>query len=252
MYVTGGSTGANGFLDYATIKYSPSGSQLWVARYDGPGSGEDDAKGLVVDSSGNAIVTGYSLSAATAYDYATIKYDTLENELWVARYDGQASAYDLASAIALDSVGNVFVTGFSSGAGTNFDYATIKYDSNGNQVWVARYDGPGHMGDYATAIALDSSGNVHVTGRSVDGTGNWSDYATIRYSPDGVHTRESRYDGPGSEGDFGFRGLDDFASALAVDQNGNVYVTGGSISGVFAGMWLGDYATIKYSQPEER
>ena len=62
-------------------------------------------------------MTGYSLSAATAYDYATIKYDTLGNELWVARYDGQASAYDLASAIALDSVGNVFVTGFSSGAG---------------------------------------------------------------------------------------------------------------------------------------
>src|SRR5262245_34409957 len=185
VYVTGGSMGANGFLDYATIKYSPSGSQLWVARYDGPGSGEDDAKGLVVDSAGNAIVTGYSLSAATAYDYATIKYDTLGNELWVARYDGPASAYDEASAIALDSVGNVFVTGASRGVGTNFDYATIKYDSNGNQVWVARYDGPGHMGDYATAIALDSSGNVHVTGRSVDGTGNWSDYATIRYSPDG-------------------------------------------------------------------
>ena len=168
------------------------GASSGWARYDGPGSGEDDAKGLVVDSSGNAIVTGYSLSAATAYDDATIKYDTLGNELWVARYDGQASAYDLASAIALDSVGNVFVTGFSSGAGTNFDYATIKYDSNGNQVWVGRYDGPGHMGDYATAIALDSSGNVHVTGRSVDGTGNWSDYATIRYSPDGVQTRESQ------------------------------------------------------------
>jgi hypothetical protein len=241
VYVTGGSTGASGNLDYATLKYSASGSQLWLARYDGPGRGDDDAKGLVVDSSGNVHVTGYSLGAATGYDYATIKYDTLGNELWVASYDGPVQTDDQAAAIALDSVGNVYVTGASWGNGTNVDYATIQYDVNGNQTWVARYDGVGH-GDYATAIALDSSGNVHVTGRSFGGVppnpGTWNDYATIRYSQDGVQTRVNRYDGPGN--------FDDVATALAVDQNGNVYVTGRSWGVGTAGY---DYATIKYSQP---
>jgi len=239
VYVTGGSTGASGYLDYATLKYSASGSQLLVARYDGPGGGNDDAKGLAVDSSGNAYVTGYSLGAATSDDYGTIKYDTLGNELWVARYDGPGQNSDQATAITLDSVGNVYVTGASWGIGTNVDYATTMYDSNGNQVWVARYDGSAHGGDYASAIALDSSGNIHVTGRSHGGVGTWNDYATIRYDQGGVQTRVIRYDGPGN--------FEDVPAALAVDQNGNVYVTGGSWSDGSMGNGH-DYATIKYSQ----
>jgi Beta-propeller repeat len=199
-----------------------------------------DAKGLAVDSSGNAYVTGYSLSAATSNDYSTIKYDTSGNQIWVANYDGPANGNDQAVGIALDSGGNVYVTGASSGIGTNVDYATTKYDSSGNQVWVARYDGSAHGGDYASAIALDSSGNVHVTGRSFGGVGTWNDYATIRCNQDGVQTRENRYDGPGH--------FDDFAAALAVDQNGNVYVTGSSFSDGSTG---NDFATIKYSQPGE-
>jgi hypothetical protein len=236
VYVTGGSTGATGNLDYATIKYSPSGSQLWVARYSGTGSGDDAATGLVVDSSGNVIVTGYSLSASTGYDYATIKYDTLGNELWVATYDNQ-NGTDKAAAIALDPVGNVYVTGASDtvGTNTNSDYATIMYNSNGTQVWVARYDGPAHSGDSAVAIALDSSGNVHVTGTTDGAYGlSSSDYATLRYSPAGILTRELRYNGPSSGNDF--------ARAMVVDQNGTVYVTGISEGG---------YGTVKYSQSEE-
>ena len=63
--------------------------------------------------------------------------------------------------------------------GTNYDYATIKYDKNGNQLWVARYTSPDDGENTALAIVVDNAGNVFVTGESPD-TDNRYDYATVK------------------------------------------------------------------------
>jgi DNA-binding beta-propeller fold protein YncE len=224
--------------DYATIKYDSTGHQLWVARYDGPGNSDDDAMGIAVDSSGNVYVTGMSYGNTTDYDYATIKYDSSGNQLWVARYDGPEHGRDFGMWIAVDPSGNVYVTGESSN-GINGDYTTIKYDGNGNQLWVARYDGPGHSTDRAVGIAVDTSGNVYATGSSV-GSGTNSDYATIKYASNGSQLWVARYDGPGS-------GIDS-ARRVAVDPSGDVYIAGCS-----AGSGTGyDFATIKYDSNGNR
>ena len=181
VYVTGNSRESGTRNDYATIKYDSAGNELWVARYNGPANSYDVANDIAVDSSGNVYVTGRSVGSGTLSDYATIKYDSDGNELWVARYNGPGNYIDCAYGIALDSLGNVYVTGESHGSGTVGDYATIKYDSAGNELWVARYNGPGNSYDYATGIALDSSGNVYVTGNSRE-SGTRNDYATIKYS----------------------------------------------------------------------
>jgi hypothetical protein len=184
VYVTGRSWGYGGALyDYATIKYDTNGNQKWVRRSTGTaGSSDDGATAIAVDGQGNVYVTGHQECGYYHYqDYATIKYDTNGNQKWVRRYNGPGSDLDSATAIAVDSQGNVYVTGQSWGPDTGWDYATIKYDTNGNQKWVQRYNGPGNSDDYATAIAVDGQGTVYVTGDS-PGSGTGSDYATIKYT----------------------------------------------------------------------
>jgi hypothetical protein len=105
-------------------------------------------------------------------------------EIWVARYKGPVvGGSDVAYAVAVDGSGNVYVTGFSTGSGTGYDFATIKYNSSGTQQWVDRYNGPGNGNDVPNgpyAIAVDASGNPYVTGQSIGSNGDY-DYATIKY-----------------------------------------------------------------------
>ena len=233
VYVTGHSYSSETDCDYATVKYNSSGTEQWVARYNG--GGYDYATAMAIDGAGNVYVTGLSDGSETRDDYATVKYNTSGVEQWVARYDGPESYRDVAYAIAIDDAGNVYVTGGSGGSGTGEDYATVKYNPSGTEQWVARYDGPESDYDRARAIAIDGAGNVYVTGKSKgSGTDTDYDYATVKYDSTGIEQWVARYDGPESGGDC--------ATAIAVDDAGNVYVTGYSDG-------LGthdDYATVKY------
>jgi hypothetical protein len=189
---------------------------------------------MVVDGSGNVYVIGVSGGGGTLDDYATIKYYPDGDTAWVRRYNGPASGNDQASAIVVDASNNVYVTGYSDSTGTFQDYATIKYNSSGNELWVKRYNCANGT-DEPYAIAVDDSDNVYVTGTSGGGpTG--MDYATIKYYSDGDTAWVRRYNGPAGNGN-------DHAFALAVDSSGNVYVIGES-KGDGTDY---DYCTIKYS-----
>jgi hypothetical protein len=127
VYVTGYSTDIVTSDDYATIKYYPNGDTAWVRRYNGPGNSWDEAWAIVVDGSNNVYVTGYSYGSGTFADYATVKYYPNGDTAWVRRYNGPGSSHDDAHALSVDSSGNVYVTGYSVGSGTGYDYCTIKY-----------------------------------------------------------------------------------------------------------------------------
>jgi len=128
VHVTGASMSDSNYYDYATIKYASTGTQQWVRNYREPHYGWDGADAIAVDDKGNTYVTGSSESSAGAgYDFATVKYDSLGGEQWVARYNGPGSGDDRAYAISLDGQRAVCVTGWSEDVGANADYATIKY-----------------------------------------------------------------------------------------------------------------------------
>ena len=135
-------------------------SVSWVSRYDGDTEDDDGGQAITIDIEGNIYVTGYSWGDTSSSDYATMKYDTDGNRLWVARYNGPANAEDWALDLVLDTSGNLCVTGWSQGEGTDADCATIKYDREGNQLWVSRYDGPANGYDLAYSLANDFSSNI--------------------------------------------------------------------------------------------
>lgn len=232
VFVTGFSVGSGSATDFATIKYSSTGAELWVRRYNGPGNSSDEAHALAVDASGNVYVTGFSFGVGSSFDYATVKYSSAGVALWTNRYDGPGNGADAAQGIALGTNGNVYVTGYSAGSGGYYDYATVAYSSTGVPLWTNRYSGPGSAEDSAQSIATDGSGDVFVTGYSIGGGGT-RDYATVAYSSAGALLWTNRYDASGS----------DEPCAVGTDSDGNVYVAGASpgSDGSF------DYATIKYA-----
>lgn len=205
--------------------------QTWVSRYNGPANSIDEAVAIAVDNGGYIYVTGMSMGM-TGYDYATIKYDSLGNEKWVTRYNGPAMLDDGVQGIVVSKAGNVYVTGISENSNRKTDYATVAYDSSGGELWAVRYTGPGDNDDYAMAICTDSFSNIYVTGISY-GQGTDRDFATVKYDSTGAERWVARYNGPDNNMDQAF--------AIAVDQYGNVYVTGNTLIDTIC-----YYATVKY------
>jgi uncharacterized delta-60 repeat protein len=233
VVVTGASAAGNLFDDMLTIAYTASGDTVWTARYDGPGNGNDAGLAVGFDPAGRVYVTGYSNGGGEFWDFTTACYNAAGAEQWLARHPTEDESY--AVGLAVDAAGNCHVAGSTGSPYTmSWDYLTVKYDSAGNELWAARYNGPADEHDEARAIALDAAGNVHVTGGSArPGTG--ADFTTIRYSPAGETLWLRRYDGPANGADW--------ANALALDAAGNIYVTGSS-QGTTTDV---DFATVKYA-----
>jgi uncharacterized delta-60 repeat protein len=217
VYVTG--TDQN---DIATLKYDTNGNTLWVKRFHGNSNGNDEASDLIIDGNGDVLVTGGSFDSESDFDFITLKYSAIGDSLWCKSFDGIPNSYDQATSLSLDVNGNAYVTGVSNCKTTKQDYATIKYNSTGDLLWVNRYDGPTNISDRPTSIAVDADQNVYVTGQSS------SSYATIKYDVDGNFIWQQRYSSITKGG----------ASALSITSNNEIIVTGSSDN---------DNVTIKYN-----
>jgi hypothetical protein len=215
--------------NYVVVKYNAlTGDTMWTRSYSRSGEEDDDMPtAIAVDRNGNVVVTGYSYSGNTDYDYdyCTIKYDANGAQLWRRTYNNLAHATngeDYAWALAVDGSNNVIVTGMSYDDNTDFDYVTVKYGTNGDTIWTARYNrAPGNYEDMAWGVVTDGFNNVYVTGASYDSTQDY-DFCTIRYNPSSSSPAWiRRYDR---------NGYDDEAFGIAQDSAGNIYATGWSCS----------------------
>lgn len=178
VYVTGNSNEGeeSGGINYLTVKYNSKGEEEWIVKYDSDKKA-DEPSAIAIDDSGNVYVTGKSYK--NGWDYVTVKYNSKGEEKWIVRYKGDGNGNDEPVAIVLDKNGNVYVTGKSDGGKSGMDYATVKYNSRGEEEWIERYNGSLNKDDCPVGIAIDKFSNVYVTGYSVEESGVV--YTTIKY-----------------------------------------------------------------------
>ncbi|MBI4546888.1 MAG: T9SS type A sorting domain-containing protein [Ignavibacteriae bacterium] len=228
VYVAGWVTRLSTGVDVGVVKYSPDGEKVWEA-FHSESTNEDKAYAMAVDSARNVYVTG-STRTSNGLDYLTVKFNSDGSSGWAKTYNGPGDADDKAVAIAVNDSMNVYVTGWSMGFGTGFDFATIKYDSDGVEQWEKRLNGPGNGTDSALGLALRGFSDLFIVGTSVDTS---YDYTTIKYNAaTGDSLWLARYKGPGN----------DIARAIVLRGSTEVYVTGSSQTDT-SGY---DYLTIRY------
>ncbi len=224
-------------FDFLTIKYnSTTGAQIWASRYAGPGNLDDYPTGMVIDAAGNVYVTGESRAVdGQTFDFATVKYNAAGVQQWAKIYNSTFNKDDKAKSVAVDSKGNVIVTGFSNIDATApymTDFLTIKYDKDGNLIWRKSYNGPGNSSDGAVGVMVDANDNIYVAGSSHSGSGDM-DLCVVKYTTDSALLWVSRYNRAG--------GNTEELKAMTMDASANVYITGSS-----QGPTGRDYATVKF------
>ena len=179
LYATGFEYSAGTNKNYWIMKYNSAGTIVWSRTYNGPDNDDDFAYSIAVDGTGNVVVTGKSDGGSSSFDIATVKYNSAGVLQWTNRFNGASNTIDEGKSVAVDSLGNVFIAGYSSNPTTASDFQTIKYNSAGVQQWEIKYTNSNASGssDMANSIFADNSGNVYVSGTSA------LDYAVVKYSP---------------------------------------------------------------------
>jgi hypothetical protein len=192
-----GSVYLSGFLNSDSkvfaLRYNSDGQLQWTTTTPWPSGNFVLPTAISVDSSGNAYVAAADVNrGATGPDntgFVTAKYSPTGALLWQAHYhvlNGPNAGFfpGLPAGIAVSPQGEVYVAGTLTGQDSpTGDYLTVKYDTNGKQIWFERFNGPGpNHDDELLALAL-SGGSVFVTGTS-EGVTTSFDYLTIRYVQD--------------------------------------------------------------------
>jgi hypothetical protein len=236
-----------GMRDVFIIKFNSDGS-LAFSTYLG-GSGDDVGNGIRVDSEGNIYVTGRTTSSdfplknpwqqvkAGEWDVFVIKINAKGDRIIYSTYLG-GSHWDEGRSIAVDSLGNVFITGYTSSAdfptkrplqkiyGGNTDAFLAKLDAEGSLVYSTYLGGKGV--EWGNSIATDSMGNVYITGFTESEDFPVKNPLQAEKSGD----KDAFIININSEGDTilfsTFLGGGDFDNGryLALDCEGNIYITG--------------------------
>jgi hypothetical protein len=242
-----------GSWDVFVTKLNSTGTGLIYSTYIG-GSSTDYGYGIAIDGSGNAYITGRTISTdyditsgafQTTYgggnwDVFVTKLNSTGTGLIYSTYIGGSSG-DIGYDIAIDGSGNAYITGWTNSTdyditpgafqttnGGNYDVFVTKLNNTGTDLIYSTYIG-GSGWNESYGIAIDGSGNAYITGYTLStnyditpgafqtsNAGNRDVFVT-KLNSTGTGLIYSTYIG-GSGDDYGY--------AIAIDGSGNAYITG--------------------------
>jgi FlgD Ig-like domain/Beta-propeller repeat len=235
----GGGLSSAGGWDIFVAKFNANGVHQWSKRFGS--TGNDLAKTVSADAAGDVCFTGYAtgpvdfgggvLPAGGSFDIILVKLSPSGAHLWSKRFG--TNAIDEGEGAAFDPTGNVVLIGYFqtqidfgggvlTGIGGN-DIGLAKFDANGAHLWSQRFGSV--QDDIGVGIATDTAGNVLVTGLfnlTVDFGGGGlvsagaRDIFVAKFDANGAHQWSQRMGGTN----------DDISFSAAVDDSGNVFISG--------------------------
>jgi hypothetical protein len=244
-------TGTSGIF---VAKVVADGTALAYAGYLGFGTGCETSCGMAVDAAGAAYVTGFAVAAFAGTAGPDLSYNGGNADAFVAKVnpDGTALEYggfiggsgdDYGRAVAVDEAGNAYVTGYTTSSETTFpkligpdlvwngslDAFVVKVKADGTGLVYAGYIG-GSLQDSGYGIAVDTVGNAYVAGETQSSETTFpeavgpdltfnggSDAFVAKVLADGTGLVYAGYIGGATA---------DGARGIALDADGNAYVTG--------------------------
>jgi hypothetical protein len=235
----GGPLASAGGQDIFVAKLDANGDHVWSERFGD--SSDQYSTSVAVDGGGSLVLTGYfagavsfgggPLASAGGQDIFVAKLDANGGHVWSKRFGDASDQY--GASIAVDSGGNVFLTGdfpgtvdFGGGplvSAGGQDIFVAKLDANGDHVWSKRFGDISNQG--GASVAVDNGGNVVLTGY-VQGPADFGggplpsaggdDLFVAKFDANGAHVWSKRFgDASDQEG-----------TGIATDGEGDVVVVG--------------------------
>ena len=230
---------SQGQWDVFVAKLNTTGVWQWAVS--AGGVSYDYGESVSVDPSGNVYITGFFSGSATfgsttlvsqgGYDVFVAKLTTTGAWQWAVRAGGTSNDY--GRGVAVDASGSVYITGQFEGTvlfGTTtlvsqgvYDVFLAKLTTTGAWQWAVRAGGTSD--DFGQAVAVDTFGNVSITGHFT-GTATFGTTTLVSQGNKDVFVAQLNATGAWQHAVSAGGPIDDFGQAVAVDTLGNIYITG--------------------------
>lgn len=220
--------------DFAVVRYNTDGALDTTFDTDGMvttpfGTDNDQAKAVAIQTDGKIVVAGWAGNQLTGQlDLAVVRYNTdgsldatFDGDGKVITVIGGAFTFSVGSAMVIQPDGKIVVAGYS-GSDPNYDYAVVRYNTNGSLDTTFDSDGKVttdfNGSDRAHAVALQPDGKIVVTGDNQSG-----DFGLVRYNANG--SLDTTFDGDG-KATVSVSAGSDVAYSLAIQADGKIVAAG--------------------------